>query len=164
MTHEEALAFSQSPAGQCAARDYLSTALRLDAMIALRLAQLDELRDRAERITRVVDAQRGNGSGDRVGDLAAEIADQEAGLLEDYQTLLQRQKAIGTVIRQVPEERQRMVLEMRYLQGMPFVNISMTLHYDERQTYRLHARGLRHVAAQLALGEIEDGKEFLPSP
>lgn len=162
MTHEEALAFSQSAAGQCAARNYLSAALRLDAMIALRLARLDTLRDQAERITRLTDAQRGSGYSDRVGDAAAEIADQEAELLEAYQALLSKQKAIGTAIRRVPEERQQMVLEMRYLQGMPFTRISMALHYDERQTYRLHARGLRHVAAQLALGEIVDGEEYLP--
>ena len=162
MTHEEALAFSQSAAGQCAARDYLSAALRLDAMIALRLAQLDTLREKAERITRLADAQRGSGCTDRVGDMAAEIADQEAGLLGEYQALLLRQKAIGAAIRRVPDERQQMVLEMRYLQGLPFARISMTLHYDERQTYRLHERGLRHVAAQLALGEIADGEEYLP--
>lgn len=160
MTVEEAYAFIRSPQGLAAARDYLSAALRLDAMIALRLSRLDAARARGERVTRALDALAGGGgAGDRVGEAAADLADQEAALLADYHALLKQQKEIGAAIARVPEDRQRMVLEMRYLQGLPFFRIAMTLHYDERQVYRLHERGLRHVAAQIALGEIAPAAE-----
>ena len=46
---------------------------------------------------------------------------------------------------------QQAVLEMHYLQGMPFFRAAMALHYEERQIYRLHRAGLKAIAAQLLL-------------
>lgn len=153
MRPEETGGCIHSAVGLTAARDYLAAASQLNAMIALRLSRLDDLRDQATRITRVLGAIPGSGMDDRMAELTAEIADQEAMVTRDYHSLLKRQKAIGDTIHRVPDDRQRMILEMRYLQGLPFFRIAMKLHYDERTIYRLHEKALRHVAAQIAMGE-----------
>ena len=151
MTLEEALIYAKSPEGMQAARAFLSAAARLDGMIALRLARLDRLRTRGEKMTQSLNGLKGSGYGDKVGEAAAELADQEKALLAEYKELLKRQKEIAVAIARVPDEQQQMVLEMRYLHSLSYVAISMRIHCDERQAYRYHNRGLVHVAMQLAL-------------
>ena len=156
MTPEAALKYAQSKEGLCAARDFLSAALRMDAMIALKHARLDDLREKRERISRIIaSALPSAGTGDRVGETAAEIADLENEVLRDYSALVARQKQIGDAIRRVPDPRQSGILEMRYLRGLPFFRIAMDMHYDERQIYRLHKKALEYVALRIALGEID---------
>ena len=150
MTPEEKMEFARSREGLQAARDYLSAALRMDNLIAVRLSRLDQLRSRGKSISLLLDSVQSGSVSDRVGDTAAELADQEEALLRDYRELLRLQKEIGDVIASVPWDEPRMILELRYLQRLSMVAISMKLHYDERQVYRLHQKGLAHVAFQLA--------------
>lgn len=134
MTGEATLAFIQSDEGRRAARDYLSAALRQDAQIALRLARLDQLRKKR-------------------GDHAAAIRGGENELQQAYRLLRQTQGDILAVIDRVPDGTCREILEKRYVQGLPFFRIAMAMHYDERQIYRIHRKGLMHVAAQLVCGQ-----------
>ena len=155
MTAENIFAFSQSKAGLLAAREYLSGAMHLDNLIAVRLSRLDLVRSRATRVTRMLDGMPGSVQySDLLGETTAELADLETELLQDYQRLLQRQKEIDAAIRRIPDEEQRAVLEMRYLQQKSFASIAIRLSYEERQIYRLHKKGLCHIAAQMAAGEI----------
>lgn len=149
MTPEEKMEYAHSREGVQAARDYLSAALRMDNLIAVRLSRLDQLRSRGKSISLILDSVHSGSVSDRVGDTAAELADQEEALLRDYRELLRLQREIGDVIAAVPWDEPRMILELRYLQGLSPVAISMKLHYDERQVYRLHRKGLEHVAFQL---------------
>ncbi len=160
MTPEEALCYAASPEGIADAQDYLSAFHRLDAMIALKLARLDSLKEKAGRVSQLMTGLPSSGGpGDRTGSLAADMVDLEEEILREYSALIQRQQEIGQAIRRVPDEQQATVLEMRYLQGVSFVGIAMRLHYDERQIYRIHQKGLRHIAMQIAAGEI---KKFYP--
>ncbi|MBR1583915.1 MAG: hypothetical protein IJ662_00055 [Clostridia bacterium] len=144
MTAEEILAYIQSKEGQNAAREFLSGAQRIDAMVALKLARADQLRARARQLP-ALDAE-----------AQQALREMEDEILADYNVLLKRQKQIGDAIRRVPEEVSRAVLESRYLQGLPFFRIAMNLNYDERQIYRYHQRGLQHIAGQLAAKMIPD--------
>lgn len=134
------------------ARHMLGAALRMNAMIGLKLAQLDQLRTQATGMAQRLDGlPRGTGSGDRVGEAAAKRADLEAALLADYHALLDQQAAIRRYIRALPEQLWQTVMEMRYLQGTSFPMIAARLSYDERQIYRFHKKALAHVALQMAL-------------
>jgi len=128
--------------GLTRARDFLSSALRLDAMIALKLARMDKLREQAGKM-------RALAVWDERNEEARKCLEDQ--LLSDYHQLSLRQQRIGEYLARVPDERHRTVLEMRYLQGMPFFRIAMAMHYDERQIYRYHRAGLQHVAVQMAL-------------
>ena len=141
MTPEELWAFAHSPAGEQAARSCLGACLHLDAAIAVKLSRLDALRRQAAKI------------GGCLPGICPELDALEEEVLRDYRELTQRQREIADRIRQVPDERHRAVLELRYLQGMPFFRIAMQLHYDERQIYRFHRHGLHRIAALLAAEE-----------
>lgn len=154
MTAEEKMAFAFSPDGQRAAREYLSRLRALDVMIALKHSHADDLREKSRRVTRAMDALSFGGQGDRVGEAAAQLADLEREILADYSALLSQRQEIESTIRRVPNETQRTVLEMRYIDGMPFFRIAMALHYDERTVYRYHQKALSHAALYL----VETGR------
>ena len=152
MTAEEQLQYLSSRQAALDAQDYLAQGLRLDARISLKLAQMDVMREQRKKLCRAL--------GRTAEELPPEpeLQAREAEVLADYSALLRLQKDISAYVHQVPNAMQRAVLDMRYLQGAPFFRIAMALHYDERQIYRLHRAGLRHVAAQL----MQDG--LLPKP
>lgn len=156
MTPEETLAFARSPAGEAAARAFLSRALHLDAMISVKLSRLDTLREKARRIRSALTGMPApTGKKDRVGEDSAEIVDLEEEILRDYHALLNQQEEIGRAVGRVPDPVQKAVLELRYLQALPFFRIAMELHYDERQIYRIHKKALGHIALQIASGEAK---------
>ena len=140
MTSRQILALIHGEEGLCAARDFLSGALRMENGIALQLSRLDQMRKKLRQ---------GQGS-------AAAVEAGEASLLSSYAALREKQREIGAVLRRIPGDRPREVLERRYLQGQPFFRIAMEMHYDERQIYRLHRQGLAHVAARIILGLIAE--------
>ncbi len=143
MTAEEQLQYLSSRQAALDAQDYLSQGLRLDARISLKLAQLDVMRDQRKKLCQAL----GNAAEELPPE--KELTEREAEVLADYSALLRLQKDIAARVRKVPNPVQQAVLDMRYLQGAPFFRIAMALHYDERQIYRLHREGLRHVAAHL---------------
>ncbi len=148
MKPEEALDALAGPEGIARARELLSSALRLDAMIALKLARLDALKARAEKARIVPGLSEETEQG---------LLEQE--ILEEYRALMARQRRIQALLSRMPDERQRTVLELRYLQGLPFFRIAMQLHYDERQIYRYHRAGLRYLAVLTALESPPEGPE-----
>ena len=154
MSPEEKMALAFSREGEARAREYLMERNRLDSRIALELAQLDSIRERGMSMTHLLEALPSGTLGDRVADAAARAADLEAETLADYEKLLQKQQEIKNTIRSLPEGLPRMVLELRYLQAMPFFRIAMALHVEERHVYRLHKDALRRLALLL----IENGE------
>jgi len=145
MTGEEALAFIRSASGRRLAQDYLSGVLWADSAAALHLARLDGLR---KKLRRGLPAE-------------AEIQAEEQALFSAYAVLKHRRRAIAAAIGRMPEEIVRRVMTARYLEGRPFFRIAMDLHYDERQIYRIHRKGLMHAAAQIANGQISE--KFSPN-
>ncbi len=91
----------------------------------------------------------------------AEIQAEEQALFSAYAVLKHRRRAIAAAIGRMPEEIVRRVMTARYLEGRPFFRIAMDLHYDERQIYRIHRKGLMHAAAQIANGQISE--KFSPN-
>lgn len=154
MSPEEKMALAFSPEGERRAREYLMEANRLDSRIALALSQLDAVRARGTRMAHLMEQASSGGPGDKVGSAAAQAADLEKEVLSDYEALLQKQRAIKSTLRSLPEGMRRMLLEMRYLQAQPFFRIAMALHVEERHVYRLHKQALR----QTALILIENGE------
>lgn len=144
MTAEEKLKFAFSAQGREAAQDYLSQAKWLDAALALKLSQMDMLRERARRAAALAGRPAPEAG-------VAALAALEKEIQADYHRLAQLQGEIREALRRIPQPLPRMVLEMHYLQGAPFFRIAMALHYEERQIYRYHAQGLKHVALQLAM-------------
>lgn len=139
MTAEERFAYCRSNKGLRAAREILSGYGRLDAEIAVKLSRIDRAREQAKRLAALPDRAKAQ-------EASRCLAELEKELLRDYAALTERQKEIEKIIGQVPNERARTVLEMRYLAQQPFFRIAMRMHYDERQIYRYHRQGLQYAA------------------
>ena len=76
----------------------------------------------AETISKIVDAE-------------SLLADQSAEIKASLEDLL-------TAIRAVPDETQRAVLTMRYVEGLDWLSIAERIGYEHTQTYVIHARAL----------------------
>jgi len=63
------------------------------------------------------------------------------------------QNEINHLISDIPDDYQKMVLDLKYLQGISMVGIAQRLNYDERTVHRIHEKALRQVALRLALKE-----------
>ncbi len=147
---EAALLLDTTPEQRAEAQHFLAQAQRIHAMIGLKLAQLDQLREQGTRMTRALSGlPRGSEKSDPVGETAAKLADLEAALLADYHALLEKQTAIRGLIQALPDPLWQAMMEMRYLQGASFPRIAAKLEYDERQIYRFHKKALAHVAVQM---------------
>lgn len=57
---------------------------------------------------------------------------------------------IVTAIENVPDELQKTVLTLRYIEGMPWEQINAQLHIERSWGTKLHGRGLWHVKAWMA--------------
>ena len=154
MNPEEKRAFAESPAGRQAAQDYLAGLQNLNVAIALKHAQADGLREKVKRISEM--PKTGDTPEGQADTITARLDHLEQEVLADYHTLLERRQAIQNTIRRVPNAAQRTVLEMRYVESMPFFRIAMAMNYGERTVFRLHRKALAQTALYLMeTGEIE---------
>ena len=128
------------------AKEYLSQYRLLDARINAKLKQLEDLRERA------VSVSCGQNTGahsstpyDRVGELAAKIVDREAEINHDIDALVALQREISGKIALVPDEKLRLLLELRYINCMTFERIACEMNYSYKQVCRLHGSALSAV-------------------
>lgn len=145
---EAALERAKTPAALQAARDYLDSARWLEGETAILQARLEAARRRGAQVASCMR------DGEGAAGIANETAALECAILDGYRAQTARQRQLHAIIARVPDARQRQVLTLRYLEGLPFFRIAMRLHYDERQVYRYHQRGVAYVAAVMAAAEI----------
>jgi DNA-directed RNA polymerase specialized sigma24 family protein len=133
-----------------AAKEYLEGFGAAMREIDIRLASLRRLRWQAETIPGVISISGQAREGSRVADYAVSLADEEAGILRDYNAAMALRQDIMETLAQLPAAA-RGVLELRYIAGKPWRDISDALGYEQRQLFRLHSRGISQVEAALAL-------------
>ena len=59
-------------------------------------------------------------------------------------------KRVEHRLQQLPDEKERLALSLRYIQGLRSEDIAESMHYCERQVYRIIKRGILHVEGLLA--------------
>lgn len=108
------------------------------------LRAIAEAYDRATSITaRLKEVSvSGGGPGDRMAEDMAKAMDCTR-QLDDMAAQIERTLAeILTAIDAVPDETQKTVLTMRYIEGAAWPDISEAIHYERTQTLVIHGRGL----------------------
>lgn len=110
-------------------------------------SQKQELENLAMGITVSIDGERVQSSGrkDRMAELAVKIADAEREIMEQRTQAFHKLWEIEEVIKQVPYEKQRIVLHMRYIERKPWELIAEDLEITLRTIHRVHARALNSV-------------------
>ena len=115
-------------------RIYLSRYQASEIRIKSLQAEIENLRSLAEKTTQPFDSQPGGGGvrSDRVGAVAARIADNERQIAEEIAECLRLREEIRTLIQGVSDEKSRELLRMRYICGNKIWQMAAALHYDER--------------------------------
>jgi DNA-directed RNA polymerase specialized sigma subunit len=130
------------------AKEYLSQAMWLDRIINNKLEQKEELEALAKRTT--VDFTQEKVSGGRattspMEDATVKLIDLSNEINDDIDRLIDLKEQIAGTIDKVDDFRYRLILEMRYIKGMLWKDISRYIGFDRRWVMRLHSRALKEI-------------------
>jgi RinA family phage transcriptional activator len=126
---------------------YLKRYINLDREIERKLEEVSRLRSKLTRVTEVFTAEpRGGGTiyGKTEG-ILAKIVDLENEIDADIDRLVAIRDEIKAVIESVEDDRERLLLQYRYLDGKTFEWIAAKMHYSWRQIHRLHSQALSNL-------------------
>jgi DNA-directed RNA polymerase specialized sigma24 family protein len=126
---------------------YLKRYVLLDREIDRKLKEVDCWRAKLSRLTPVYSSQpKGGGTiYSRTEEIIIKIADMEEAINADIDKLIDLKQEIERVIDSVPNDKERLLLKYRYLDGRTFEEIAVQMHYSWRQIHRLHSRALTNL-------------------
>lgn len=135
-------------------RGYKALILRRDSL----LREIERLRESITGTTVALkeDVVSGGGASDRMGATVAQIVDAEEALKPVLAEITQSVGEIMSAIDSVPDEMQKTVLTLRYIEGLDWLTVSGKIGYEIAQTYVLHGRAL--VAVNRWLEKQRDDK------
>ena len=118
------------------------------AMMIRRESLLREIERRRESATgttvrlKPIMVTGGSGAYDRMAEDVARIVDAEEALTSEIGEIGRKLAEILEAINSVPDEMQKTVLTLRYIEGLDWIAISEQIHYEERMTFVFHGKGL----------------------
>lgn len=95
----------------------------------------------------------GSGVSDRVGRLAAKLADERAALQREIEGLMELREEIKAVIGGVSDPTFRQLLMLRYINGFTFERIAEEMYYTYKWVFVLHGRALAAVEQERKASE-----------
>lgn len=123
---------------------YLSQLRTIDHEVDILLERVERDRARLTRITPQYGEHTSGGKQDWT-DAVARLMELEAKLNARIDVLVDTRTEIEAAIAEVPDATERMLLELRYVDGLRWDEIARRMDYDVRQVYRLHGRALLHI-------------------
>lgn len=134
------------------AKDYLSQAYKLNHRIDCKLRQTENLRDLATRATASIHAERVSGTKQRspMENAIVKLIDLEHEINSDIDRLVDMKREISVVISKLSSPSHKILLELRYLEGKTWDEISKAMDYDLRWVYRLHGKALKEIEVQIS--------------
>lgn len=124
------------------AKEYLSQYRTLNDEINAKLEQKRELFALATSVSPSTTHGGGGNVSDKVGRTVAKLLDLEREINADIDRLVELRREIEEVIAGVPDERLRTLLELRYVNGLTFEQISQKMNYSFSQIRRFHKKSL----------------------
>ena len=125
-------------------KEYLNQARNMDELIKSNKAELERLRELSTCISSPAagGTSRGNAPGDRVGNIATRIADLEAQIQQDIDYYITVKSDIHNAIERITNRDERLLLRMRYIDGMTWEQIAEKMHYSVSGIYKLHKKSI----------------------
>jgi DNA-directed RNA polymerase specialized sigma subunit len=126
---------------------YLKRYINLDREIERKLEEVARLRSKLTRIMPIYSTEpKGGGSirGKTEG-IIAKIVDLEKEIDADVDRLISIRDNIKAIIEAVEDDRERLLLQYRYLDGKTFEKIAVEMNYSWRQIHRLHSQALTNL-------------------
>lgn len=109
--------------------------------------ELQRLRDNAGKVTPAYSLEQGGGSGagQKLENCVVKIADMEAVIQDDMAQLVDRLREVRALIGLVDDEKQKLVLRLRYLNYQSWEKIAANLGYSWSGVHRLHSNALNTI-------------------
>jgi len=128
---------------------YLKRYITLDREIDRKLEEVARLRAKLTWVTGVFTAEpRGGGTiYGKTEEILAKIVDLEKEIDADVDRLIEVRDSIKSIIESVEDDRERLLLQYRYLDGRTFEEIAVQMHYSWRQIHRLHSQALTNLTS-----------------
>ena len=126
---------------------YLKRYINLDREIERKLEEVARLWSKLTRVTEVFTAEpKGGGSiYGKTEEILAKIVDLEKEIDADVDRLIEVRDSIKSIIEAVEDDRERLLLQYRYLDGRTFEKIAVQMNYSWRQIHRLHSKALTNL-------------------
>lgn len=123
---------------------YLKRYISLDREIDRKLEEVSRWRVKLNRVTAVYTAEpKGGGSiQPREEAIIAKIVDLEREINDSIDQLVETKEEIFQVIEAVRDDRERLLLQYRYIDGLPWEQIAVNMHYNWRWVHRIHKKAL----------------------
>lgn len=134
------------------AKEYLSRYINLGRQIAVKEAEVAEIREALYSIASALKdvPVRGNDGSDRLTNLISVKLDLEKEVRQDKRRLLEIKDEIEQTMNKVEDETLRKLLDYRYLKGGSFKNIARMLGKSESCIkFRLHPKALSEIQQYL---------------
>lgn len=129
------------------AKAYLQRYRALRARYASLTREIERLRESLTGTTVQLkaDVVSSSGSGDRLAATVAKMVDMEREISTEAAAAHEALEQVLEAIRAVPDETQRAVLTLRYVEGLSWSRIAERISYSERVVFRLHGKALTAV-------------------
>ena len=126
---------------------YLEQARNINIQIDSKLEQVSSLRQLAIKASSTLSPVPPSGTPNphRLEETIARMMDMEQEVDEAIDVLVELKADIMKAVSRVPDARERVVLELRYLAFKDWASIADTLGLHIRQVYRLHDEALKHI-------------------
>jgi len=126
------------------AKDYLSQAFLLDKRIDSKLLRKERLQSQAMKVTASYQLDKVSSTHVRsqMENSTVKIIDLENEINSDIDRLLQIKTELSRFIARVDDPAQKLILELRYLDGLSWEDVSTTLGYNLRWVFRIHRKAL----------------------
>lgn len=128
-------------------KTYLERARNINIQIDSKLEQVSALRQLAIKASSTLSPVPPSGTPDphRLEETITRMMDMEHEVDEDIDRLVELKADIMKAISRVPDDRERVVLELRYLAFKDWASIADAIGLHIRQVYRLHDEALKHI-------------------
>lgn len=127
------------------AQEYLERYKRARTRIKVLAAELVRLELDRQGISKAGDVPTRAGKSDNTGGLASMIVDKQREIEAlQYEAVADRQEVVKTISR-LDDVRSIELLNLRYIELMKWEDVSVTMGYDLRYTYKLHDIALEQV-------------------
>lgn len=122
-------------------RQYIALGIEIDLLNQ----EIQRLRASLQAVPKMDDMPHGNLRSDRMVDTIAKIVDLTEIIREKTRRCIELRQDIEEAIDGLPPDL-RVLMRMRYIEGMRWEKVTVQLNYSWRQTHRLHGYALQKMA------------------
>ena len=133
------------------AKQFLRQVRYLDDLINTKLDQIQEIKSLAEKVTSALSpdgtSPQSSVLQDKIGDLVSRIIDLQIEIETAARKMIDLKTEAMRIIDIMPTPECRLLLQLRYLNGLTWERIAVDMNYSYRNVHYLHSRALQEFEA-----------------